>query len=452
MIIIQTVKTYQGGKKLKKGTIRSVFLKIVFMSVFLFAGLSAESFHASASSAEVSVEASSGQIVKGDIIYVIITVRSSDAMSGFEGYFSYDSRVLQYITGGSVVSGNDNSFQISDTGRETGVNTLKYSVKFAARKEGGTSIELKQPYAVYNSEDSSKMSVSSDTLNIMVMKKQNNEAANKSTKEPDKKDKKKNDEVKKDKSAEKNKSTMPPGSTSLPQKSELKLQASLKPQKKTDDDKKVIDADKSVTASYQNSVTTIHFYDEYKVVDVKDEKDIPTGFGKTEIVLGGHVITAYATEGEMEHTYVLIYCKRGREKPEFYLYDTMNDSFMPYERVKSWYKGAVGNEVVGSDSIYVTKIKTMKYIVAIMVVICLLMFIGMITIYLHYRENNNIIDIHDDNFSDYNKNVIEDNEIKKGDNKVEHVFPDEKSEKADIQKESPVEEIDNGITHYWKRD
>lgn len=112
--------------------------------------------------------------------------------------------------------------------------------------------------------------------------------------------------------------------------------------------------------------------------------------------MSGHVITAYATENDIDHTYVLIYCKKGRQEPQFYLYDTENDSFMQYDKVKSWYKGSMGNTVVGSDSIYETKIKTMKYVVAIMVIICLLMLIGMLTIYLHYRENNNIIDMYDD--------------------------------------------------------
>ena len=140
---------------------------MLFVFVLLW---SIKSYNASASSAEVSIQSSEKQVVKGDIVYVIITVNSSDTMSGFEGYFTYDSRVLQYITGGSVANGNDDKFQISDTGRESGVNTLKYSVKFVARKAGSTSIELKQPCAVYSSEDSSKMSVSSDTLNIMVKK------------------------------------------------------------------------------------------------------------------------------------------------------------------------------------------------------------------------------------------------------------------------------------------
>ena len=141
---------------MKKERKTNIFYKFAFALFFLMVCINTKAVNVSAASAEVSIRASSGQVSKGDIVYVIITINSSDAMSGFEGSF-YDSRVLQYMTGGSVASGNDNRFQIEDTGRETGVNSLKYSIKFVARKEGSTSIELKQPYAVYNSEDSSKM-------------------------------------------------------------------------------------------------------------------------------------------------------------------------------------------------------------------------------------------------------------------------------------------------------
>lgn len=438
----------QSDFKLKR-ILRYTGMLFVFLLLW-----SMKSYNASASSAEVSIQSSEKQVVKGDIVYVIITVNSSDSMSGFEGYFTYDSRVLQYITGGSVANGNDDKFQISDTGRESGVNTLKYSVKFVARKTGSTSIELKQPCAVYSSEDSSKMSVSSDTLNIMVKK------TAKATKKPDVKSSEKpqqpKDEDKKD-------MQMPPETPDVekPQAAPTAT-ATTKPKKKTKKNKNKTDdiqdkkTDKSVTATYQNSVTTIHCYDEYVVTEVKDEKIIPAGFGKTEIVLDGHVITAYATENDIDHTYVLIYCKKGRQEPQFYLYDTENDSFMSYDKVKSWYKGSMGNTVVGSDTIYDTKIKTMKYVVAIMVIICLLMLIGMLTIYLHYRENNNIIDMHDD-FSE-GVNVHE----KDGQNEIErevaeHEFSYKETVESESVKENPVqenlfEEEESNVTHYWKRD
>ncbi len=470
---------------MKKERKINIFYKLAFALFFLMICINAKTVNVSAASAEVSVKASSAQVSKGDIVYVIITVNSSDAMSGFEGSFSYDSRVLQYMTGGSVANGNDNQFQIEDTGRETGVNSLKYSIKFVARKEGSTSIELKQPYAVYNAEDSSKMSVSSDTLNIMV---KSNKKATAKPKE-DKKEpvgKEPTGTVKPD-DGKKNKDDAA--------KKDIKPSESPKPETKkktTNGDKKntTKDAVKSVTATYQNSVITIHYNEEYKVVTLEDDKDIPTGFGKTEIVISGHVITAYATEGNLEHKFVLIYCKKGRKNPEFYLYDTENDSFMPYDKVKSWYKESIGNAVVGSDSVNDTKLKTMKYIIGIMVIICLLMFIGMITIYLHYRQNNNIIGAYGD-ISDGsdgiggidNGGTVDSTDTIEYMGKIKHPY-DEKLSKFDRLKDGvskkdisgadmsqydisenvmfenndeksnsdlPEEENDN-ITHYWHRE
>lgn len=466
---------------MKKERKINIFYKFAFALFFLMVCINTKAVNVSAASAEVSVRASSGQVSKGDIVYVIITVNSSDAMSGFEGSFSYDSRVLQYMTGGSVAIGNDNRFQIEDTGRETGVNSLKYSIKFVARKEGSTSIELKQPYAVYNSEDSSKMSVSSDTLNIMVKSKSAKKAdapQKNDNKEPDGKEpagtekpydgKKNNDESAKD--------DIKPSESPKPKTKKKKINA---------DDKKntTKDAVKSVTATYQNSVITIHYNEEYKVVPLENDKDIPTGFGKTEIVLSGHVITAYATEDNLEHKFVLIYCKCGRQEPEFYLYDTENDSFMPYDKVKAWYKESIGNTVVGSDSVSETKLKTMKYIVGIMVIICLLMFIGMITIYLHYRQNNNIISAYGgildgsaggiDNAGTvdstdtieymgkikhtYGENMPKFDSLKDGMSKKDVSGTDisekemlgDNNEKTDLDL---FEEKSNNITHYWHRE
>lgn len=325
------------------------------------------------------------------------------------------------------------------------------------------------------------MSVSSDTLNIMVKSKSAKKAdapQKNDNKEPDGKEpagtekpydgKKNNDESAKD--------DIKPSESPKPKTKKKKINA---------DDKKntIKDAVKSVTATYQNSVITIHYNEEYKVVPLENDKDIPTGFGKTEIVLSGHVITAYATEDNLEHKFVLIYCKCGRQEPEFYLYDTENDSFMPYDKVKAWYKESIGNTVVGSDSVSETKLKTMKYIVGIMVIICLLMFIGMITIYLHYRQNNNIISAYGgisdgsaggiDNAGTvdstdtieymgkikhiYGENMPKFDSLKDGMSKKdvsgtdisENEMLGDNNEKTDLDL---FEEKSNNITHYWHRE
>lgn len=124
-----------------------------------------------AAGANVFVTTDVNPVVKGDIFYVMVTVTSTEEMSGFEGYFSYNQSVMKYMTGGSVSSGNDDVFSISDTDRETSSSTLKYSIQFKARRSGSSTVELKSPYTVYSALTSEKMSVAYNSMNIRVLSK-----------------------------------------------------------------------------------------------------------------------------------------------------------------------------------------------------------------------------------------------------------------------------------------
>ncbi len=124
-----------------------------------------------AAGAGVAIQTESVTQAVGDVFYVVITISSTDQMNGFEGYFRYDQSKIKYITGGSVSSGNDDVFFISDTGREEGTTRLKYSIKFKARKPGYVTIELQEPYRAYLAEDSSRMSVASSALTMHIVKK-----------------------------------------------------------------------------------------------------------------------------------------------------------------------------------------------------------------------------------------------------------------------------------------
>ena len=127
---------------------------------------------AEAAGALVSITTKNVNPVVGDEVYVVITVSSSELIKGFEAYFSYDNRVLRFVTGGSVVHGNDDEFQIEDTERTTSATKITYSVKFIARGKGETSISLKNGFEVTaDNEESSKMSVSYSPLLIVVKKK-----------------------------------------------------------------------------------------------------------------------------------------------------------------------------------------------------------------------------------------------------------------------------------------
>ena len=124
--------------------------------------------HASADCADIKITTKQQVVSKEDTVYVMVTVTSTTAMSGFEGFFTYDNTVLQFQTGGSVVYGNDDAFQISDIDRSSTATKLKYSIKFKARKAGDTEIALTGPYHVFGESTSTKLSASYNSLVLVV--------------------------------------------------------------------------------------------------------------------------------------------------------------------------------------------------------------------------------------------------------------------------------------------
>lgn len=158
--IAQSILEEAGAGRL---LVRLSLLLLCLSGLFVFGS------RAEASSASVTVETKNDKVQVGDTVYVIVTVRSSKAIKGFEGYFAYDHQYLRFDSGGGVVHGNDDAFRILDMERSASSSKLKYSVKFTARKAGGTSITLRKPYNVLEDDgNNSKMSVSHNALNMMI--------------------------------------------------------------------------------------------------------------------------------------------------------------------------------------------------------------------------------------------------------------------------------------------
>ena len=350
------------------------FLKAAYIFIFavMFSFICKETVYAA--SATVSVTAKSNRVTKGDTVYVIITVKSSDLIGGFKGYFGYDNSVLKYVTGGNVMSGNDDEFYLTDTDREEGSKTIKYSIKFIARKDGNTIINLKKPYAVYSFEDESEMSVSYNELNIVVEKKK------KAAKAP-------NPTSAGETQPQETTKAMPTASPKAT-KEPAEQTASPKQTKKPGNSKNESNSNKfkkGITSILRNGDIVLRASDEYTVMGPDDKKLIPEGFSATNMKVSGRLITVYASESDTEHKFVLIYAKTGSNEPEFYLYDKEEENLVPYEKVQSWYRGAVDNAVVTGDNEADIKIQQLKYIIAIMAVFCLLLIIIIISIYMHFK-------------------------------------------------------------------
>ena len=101
--------------------------------------------------------------------------------------------------------------------------------------------------------------------------------------------------------------------------------------------------------------------------------------------MDGNVIKVYSSESDTEHKFVLIYCKKGDNKPEFYLYDKEEQALMPYAKVQSWYRGNTGNAVVAEEPESNIEKQRLIYILAIVIIICLLLVIIIISVYMHFK-------------------------------------------------------------------
>ncbi len=338
---------------------------------------------ASAASANISITTKNNTVVSGDVVYVVITVKSSQEISGFEGYFSYDNRVLQFQTGGSVVYGNDDEFRVEDVERESGSTSIKYSVKFLARHEGSTTITLKKPYNVFGESTSDKMSVSYNALTIVVNREKQQTAV--STPRP---------------SDDKASQTTQAGASAAPsEKPEQEAGASAAPAKKKKK-KKANDTEKpteipEVTVSpkdvSENGVSAFSVKDGVILqgsmsveITEPEEDQIPQGFGKTELKLDDQTVTAYALESETEHTYVLVYGRSG-DTEGFYLYDKAQNLLMPYDKVRAWYRSNTEGIVSEKESQAVLTAKRLKYVVGILLAFSALMLLAVISIYMRYK-------------------------------------------------------------------
>ena len=67
-----------------------------------------------AASATVSITLKETDIKLNDTFNVILKVEASDTIGGFETFLTYDESKMEFISGGSLVSGGDGILRVSD--------------------------------------------------------------------------------------------------------------------------------------------------------------------------------------------------------------------------------------------------------------------------------------------------------------------------------------------------
>lgn len=349
----------------------------VLLLLFLLVGVFWQSNQAMAAGADIQITSKRQTVQVGDTVYVVIKISSSTEMSGFEGFFSYDNKLLKFETGGSVVYGNDNEFQISDIDRETKSKVLKYSVKFTARKAGTTSIDLSKPYYVYGESTSDKLSVSYNALALVINKK-GTQTQSPVQQTPTVSEKPSNipqtppaSEKLSDvpQTPTKPKNTKEPTSSAVPKKEETKATSA---------------PDKTGTRAVAKGKAITLYSTDAVLIKTAKESDIPDGFGKTKLEIDGQAVEAYSLESETEHTYVLVY-GTANGIDQFYLYDREKDSLYPYDSVKAWYRSGDTGIVSQEQSVLQISNKRLKYIVGILIAVSALLLLGILSLYMKMK-------------------------------------------------------------------
>ncbi len=120
-----------------------------------------------AASASVQLSTKAQEVKEGDTFTVVCQVSSEESFQDVELELHYSSRVIQFVKGGSKVTGKNGVIHIKSTGNEDSVNRRTYSLKFRALQEGNATIRTDENISITNAEGEA-FSASSNRMNLFI--------------------------------------------------------------------------------------------------------------------------------------------------------------------------------------------------------------------------------------------------------------------------------------------
>ena len=144
-----------------------IFFILVVGMVLVF---SAPPLKAQAGSAVIQFSTTTREVQKGDIFTVICQVTSTDSFLDTEFQIEYDAELVQFLKGGSKVTGGNGILNVSSTGNEESVSKKTFSLQFVANKKGSAVFEVKGTASIRDG-DGNSFSSSSNRLVVTVKKK-----------------------------------------------------------------------------------------------------------------------------------------------------------------------------------------------------------------------------------------------------------------------------------------
>lgn len=399
------------------------------------------SLEVKAASATVSITLKETDIKLNDTFHVIVKVEATDTIGGFETFLTYDESKMEFISGGSLVSGGDGILRVSDMNPESIAKSRKYILQFKANEQGNAQIETLDQAYVYTYEDSAEMSVSSNRLSISIgtdEKVSNNaklyslrispgvlspEFSAKTTKYTAEVESDVNELVISAMAQDGDATVKIKGNKDLqvgPNEVNIIVTAPSGDQKTytivvtkkedpvnqngqtegegedttveveddvTDSDITESDQEKLESEGYlvkeEKESITLHLSSEFEMVSLEDSSIIPSGYEETTMKLQGVTVTAYEPIGKEVVDYVLLYMKKGDNDPRFYRYDKIENTVQRYDESYEQATSQPASKVTKDE--YAKKLDNMKILVAVSCVITLVATLVIIRLLVKLR-------------------------------------------------------------------
>ncbi len=124
---------------------------------------------ARAASAAIGFEKDLETVRVDDVVTVTLKLTADAIIGTFEGYISYNSDVLAFVTGPETIVGGEGILKINDSDPDARFNERSYTIFFKATGIGSCDIKMRGNPEIYQAETDFPMSVSSSPLTIDVL-------------------------------------------------------------------------------------------------------------------------------------------------------------------------------------------------------------------------------------------------------------------------------------------
>ena len=124
---------------------------------------------ARAASAAIVFEKDLETVRVDDVVAVTLKLTADAIIGAFEGYISYNSDVLDFVTGPETIVGGEGILKINDNDPDARFNERSYLIFFKATGIGSCDIKMRGNPEIYQAETDFPMSVSSSPLTIEVL-------------------------------------------------------------------------------------------------------------------------------------------------------------------------------------------------------------------------------------------------------------------------------------------